>query len=472
MLCALACAGHLATAIAVHASAVDAGEATGWPVDLTLPLRALWRMDAGQAPLSTWRAPLRDGLVILPEARAVEARHARSGEIVWRHTFADMSPRCAVFHQDLVVVGGVANGEATDLRGLDIETGELRFEARLGGIFVAPVAVGSNLIVASSHSLAALDADWTIRWRVDFPRQADGFPGGPLLSRPALLNGLALVGTADSRLHAYDLDDGSERFAVALPQQLHSGGASDGKQVVIAIDGLILSLDGEGHERWRLPVAGDPLFASPRIAGGVVFVATGTGESILAVEAASGLPLWHTPLGARVFSHPAITRHHLIVGDMGNRLTVLDQATGEITGQSSLDSGAGIHLSDPVVEEGLVGVGTADGIFHMLESVEEPEETPVATIRGRLLASPNPFVEEVTLSIDQGEVPAAGSAATARLSIYDANGRLRSVVELPEGSPWRWGGHDTWGRRLAAGIYFLKLETDAGVRTTKVELLR
>jgi hypothetical protein len=42
---------------------------------------------------------------------------------------------------------------------------------------------------------------------------------------------------------------------------------------------------------------------------------------------------------------------------------------------------------------------------------------------------------------------------------------------LPPGSPWRWDGRDALGRRLAAGIYFLRLETVEAVRTAKVELL-
>jgi outer membrane protein assembly factor BamB len=466
ILIVLACVGHLAVASPVQAEALASGETTDWPVDLTLPLRALWEIEPGQAPLSSWRAPLREGILILPATGAVEARDARSGELVWRHRLDGLSPRCAVFLHDLVVVGGVSVTGATDLRALDQETGNIRFEARIGGVFVGPIAAGPNLIVASSHALAALDAEGVVLWQVDFPRQPDGFPGGPTFSRPALLGEQVVVGAGDAMVHAFALDDGRELWSVPLTRQIHSGAASDGKQVVLATDQLILALDGAGHERWRHQVAGDPVFASPRIAEGLVFVATGTGKAVVALEAESGRLIWQTAVGANVFSRPVLTRRQLVVGDMANRITILDRMSGFILGRWSLASGTGIYLSDPVIEQGLVGVGTADGVFQVLES----SAAPPAMGSGALRVAPNPFSEEITLvidpAVDQGAEESAGE-----LSVYDSSGRLRSLILLPAGSPWRWDGRDALGRRLAAGIYFLRLETVEAVRTAKVELL-
>jgi len=85
-----------------------------------------------------------------------------------------------------------------------------------------------------------------------------------------------------------------------------------------------------------------------------------------------------------------------------------------------------------------------------------------------LTAWPNPFNPSVKLAMD---VPVAGSA---RLDLYDVRGRL--VVQLfegflPEGRrEVEWNGHDAAGRSAPSGIYFARLETQAGRAVQKLVL--
>ncbi len=421
-------------------------------------------MEAGQAPLSTWRAPLTDGILVLPASDAVEARQVQDGDVVWRRGVAPLSPRCAMTCRDLVLVGGVSPTGMPDLVALDRASGAPRFAIRLGGVFAAPIAVDWGFIAASTHALAAFDTAGSRLWQVDFPRTADGLPGGPALARPALLEDLVIAGAADGRLHAYALADGHEVWSVELPRRLLSGAASDGHQVVVATRDLIMAFDADGKERWRHPIAGDPAYASPVVAGGIVYAATGTGATVLALTAAGGDLLWQRPIGNDCYSQPALARDHIVVGDMANRLVVIERSTGRIVGENALAGTGGVYLSDPVLADHVVGVGTADGTYHVL--APDAAAPPGPSTDHHLVTAPNPFTSEVRLL----EVP-AGLAAGAELRVFDAAGHLRRRITVT-GTNAAWDGRDDNGRVVPAGIYFLRLSAGNNAAEGKVILIR
>ena len=71
------------------------------------------------------------------------------------------------------------------------------------------------------------------------------------------------------------------------------------------------------------------------------------------------------------------------------------------------------------------------------------------------------------------ELPAAGRA---RLVLYDVRGRrVRTLVDGARAAGEhvaRWDGRDESGAPAAAGVYFLRLETAAGTRGSRIALLR
>ncbi len=87
-----------------------------------------------------------------------------------------------------------------------------------------------------------------------------------------------------------------------------------------------------------------------------------------------------------------------------------------------------------------------------------------------LRATPNPAPAGVAIDF---VLPAAG---TARVAVYDASGRAVSVLASGalNGGTHRvaWDGSDGRGRRVPAGVYFVRLETPAGTRCQRLALVR
>lgn len=66
--------------------------------------------------------------------------------------------------------------------------------------------------------------------------------------------------------------------------------------------------------------------------------------------------------------------------------------------------------------------------------------------------------------------------ARARLCIYDVRGRLvRMLADGPAGAGVHtagWDGRDAGGRPVPAATYFLRLDADPGIETSRILLLR
>jgi hypothetical protein len=88
----------------------------------------------------------------------------------------------------------------------------------------------------------------------------------------------------------------------------------------------------------------------------------------------------------------------------------------------------------------------------------------------RLWVTPNPAVGPVAVRFT---LPGAGPA---KVAVYDSGGRLARVLDadpLAEGiRELSWAGTDASGRRMPAGVYFVRLDTRSGTRSVKLTLAR
>lgn len=114
-----------------------------------------------------------------------------------------------------------------------------------------------------------------------------------------------------------------------------------------------------------------------------------------------------------------------------------------------------------------VDLDTADGIQTLFTT--EPIAIPIRpTALDRIY--PNPFNPQTTIEYT------LAAAGPVRLGVYDARGRLvRTLAAGPQapGSHARnWDGRDEAGLAAASGVYFIRLEANAQVRTAKAILSR
>jgi hypothetical protein len=93
-----------------------------------------------------------------------------------------------------------------------------------------------------------------------------------------------------------------------------------------------------------------------------------------------------------------------------------------------------------------------------------PSQTRLAVVQ------PNPFTQRTSVSFQLAK------RARINLNVYDVAGRL--VSQLADGflDPGyysvNWDGHDHKGRRVPAGIYFIRMDADGQQQVQKMVLLK
>jgi hypothetical protein len=272
----------------------------------------------------------------------------------------------------------------------------------------------------------------------------------------------------DVVLHRYDAADGDTVWTV----RYDSAGGSDDPTAVIrnaagdllvagirSGDYMALAFDeSDGSLLWSTnwdgPDGGyDAAAALVEGSRGEVIVtgfATGDGTSwdvaTVALDPADGSLLWE-----RIFD-PGEGRT-----DEGNAVAVAPSGDVYVTGYCDLAASG----SDLIA------------LRYLVEDPTDVATGPRAAGAGappRLDARPNPFLGRLSLGID---VARGGSS---RLAVYDAAGRRAAVLHdgpLATGARrFEWDGRDDAGRRLGAGVYFVRFEGAGGTAVRKVVRMR
>ena len=122
------------------------------------------------------------------------------------------------------------------------------------------------------------------------------------------------------------------------------------------------------------------------------------------------------------------------------------------------DTGSGQPFTDT---SGGTAIGRVLRIVK-LDTTSVPEAPPAV----RLTAAPNPFREGIDFFVDLPE------AATIRLTVFDALGRLVTSIPVPnrDASTHRihWDGRDTQGRPTPPGVFFARIEAGDARQTIKL----
>lgn len=234
-------------------------------------------------------------------------------------------------------------------------------------------------------------------------------------------------------------------------------------------------------ERLVMPHPGDRDFrdiASGR--PGQVYLAGTVDPNTITILAPDGTTTTLTlsvPLTNMVgIDYDAVMDRIYVIEQGGNSLRWINPTTGSVTLVADGFAGftyCGIEIDAAGRRLWVVDAGAGRVYEFCLASAlgaGEPGASPLGGLLGELKAWPNPAPAAIGISF------ALASETDARLEVYDLAGRfVRSLVagRQPAGErTLRWDGRDARGRRVASGIYLLRLSTAGEERSARLVLLR
>lgn len=313
---------------------------------------------------------IKDGVIYTADAGGmVQALHKKQGSIKWSTQLNHNIVSGPTVSEGVVAVG-TSHFELIVLNQAD---GKELWKSTLSGELLSPPALSHGKIVAK-----------TIDGKVYAFNAADGKPlwnvehGSPSLvlkasSSPVVVDNLVLIGFADGKLDAMDLDTGRLVWQRSIA---YASGASDVERLVdIDADPIIknnvaylasyqgyigaLSLD-RGEFLWKKPAS---VYKNILIHANTLYV-TDSNDVLWSYDSKSGNVNWkQTALKARGLTEPALVGNNVVVGDKSGYLHFVDLQTGELIARSQLTGGIG---AAPIVIGRNLYVLTNNGLLNQL----------------------------------------------------------------------------------------------------------
>ncbi len=229
-----------------------------------------------------------------------------------------------------------------------------------------------NLSHTGVYDAAGVQKFTAVKWKFQ--------TGGRVVSSPAVVAGVAYVGSTDGNLYTIDVASGNLKWKFATKGWVSSSPAvSSGIVYFESYDSNFYAVDATtGQLKWKFQTAGEKHFAgthihgmqpqaesmpdpwdfylsSPSVWNGAVYFGSGD-SNIYALDANSGALKWKFKTGDVVHSSPAIADGTLYIGSWDSYLYALDAVTGKEkwrfkTGEDpDLHNHVGIQSSPAVVD--------------------------------------------------------------------------------------------------------------------------
>ena len=221
--------------------------------------------------------------------------------------------------------------------------------------------------------------------------------GGRVISSPAVVNGVAYVGSTDGNLYAIDAGTGTLKWKFETKSwEVSSPAVASGVVYFLSYDGHLYALDAAtGKARWKFATGGEKRYAgthlhhlepaaesmpdpwdfylsSPSVWSGAVYFGSSDGN-VYSVDAASGALKWKFHTGDVVHSSPAIADGVLYIGSWDTHLYALDAAGGGEKWRFKTGEDPDIHnhvgiQSSPAIADGIVFFGSRDSYAYGVDT--------------------------------------------------------------------------------------------------------
>lgn len=350
--------------------------------------RQLWKR-ATKGPVSASPAVEGDTLYVGSFDGHFYALNARTGAVRWkfatggeRHfeakglhgwlpasqTFFD--PFDMLLSSPVVAGGAVYFGSGDgNLYALDAASGGLKWKFKTGDVIHASPAYADGVLYFGSWDsyFYAVDAgSGREKWRFHGGEDALIHNQVGFQSSAAVVNGTVYVGCRDSNLYALDAATGKEKWRAnnAGSWVITSPAVTQGKVIFATSDSSLFQMVDAETGKPLAKVQGKAyMFASPAVAGGVVY--QGVTNGILeARDLASGDLLWHFQTAAsRENRNWVLTADHRFNPLFFSRSGAGD--AGIVGADRQFANGA--IFSSPLVANGVLYVGSTDGNLYALE---------------------------------------------------------------------------------------------------------
>jgi outer membrane protein assembly factor BamB len=171
---------------------------------------------------------------------------------------------------------------------------------------------------------------------------------------------------------------------------------------------------------WKFRTDGAVL-SSPAISGDTVYIGSGAGYYVYALDAATGVEKWKFKTDGDVWSSPAIYDNTVYIGSGDGYIYALDSATG--AEKWKYETGNQISFSSPAISGDTVYIGSGDGYVYALDVVTGEEKWKYKTSG---YVSSSPAISGNTIYIGTDYVYALDADTGAEKWKYETGGYVSS----------------------------------------------
>ncbi|MBK7902509.1 MAG: PQQ-binding-like beta-propeller repeat protein [Proteobacteria bacterium] len=302
---------------------------------------------------------------------------------------------------------------------------------------------------------------------------------GPVVTSPAIVNGVLYIGSLSGHLYAIDQQTGQEKWNFKSRMPIASSPAVAGGTVYfVSSAGSLAAIDAAtGQPRWvfaheyekkfearglhgyspaaqTIPDAWDVFTSSPAVANGKVYYGSGDGN-VYAVDAGTGVLQWKFATKDVVHASPAFANGVVYVGSYDGNFYALDAETGVQKWVFAGGQDPAIHnqvgfQSSPAVVDGTVYVGCRDAHVYALDAANGRKKWDYPTSKSWVNGTPAVRDGTVYVGTSDSSRFMALDARTGQLRFnFDARSYVFSSAALAGGMAY-FGSHN--GRLYAVDV--------------------